>query len=803
MIRQRFFSFLNVSGLAVGSACFLLIYLFVKDELSYDKFHERSENIYRVNMTNIWVQGNDFFGSTGPGVAKAIRNDVPDAKEVVRLHHPFYGATQLITITNDNGETRSFEDASILAADSNFHKVFTLLPISGDPETALYNPRSLIMNESTALRYFGHTDVVGKHILIGREGKSISFRVTAVIEDLPEQSHFSFNLLVSMSSFPNIKRRENTWWWTTFVTYILIDEQTNPETVERKLAALPARYNNQEDVDRLNWTLKLQPLESIRLYSQNIPNRLGEVGSIQAVMMFSVVAILILLLSCVNFMNLSTARYADRVKEIGIQKVLGSTGFSLKSQFIVEAMIYSLISIIIGLGLAELGKILFNQISGKSLSINFFNNPELLLIVPCLVVVIGLLAGSYPAWVLTRFQPVDALKGKVKGMGNVQFRNVLVVFQFSISIGLVSIAFLIKDQLHFLKNKDLGFDQEHVVAVPHMEWLGANHEAFMNALENSTSFSGVSYTNSVPPDTWNQDLLQPMGTDVKELSVTLMNADANFSDMLGLKLLAGRNFFPEGAGDLKSVILNESAAINLGYIKRGEDPDKVIGKQIKYYMDEPFRIIGVVRDFHFWALNLEVEPLAIFHKDADMWQPDGKFVIARLTGQSSAEYKEAIGYIESQWDKISGGLPFSYYFIDDRFDDAFKAETRFGKIIDSATFLALFIATLGLTGLITYTTEQRTKEFGIRKVLGATMMQLITLISRDFFKLLAFAMVIGTVASILFTQNWLSSYPIRVPISPMIFILTTLCVVVLILAINSIIVGINTQKNPSTILRDE
>ncbi len=802
MLRERFFSILNIAGLAVGSACVILIYLYVSDEFSYDKFHKNGENIYRVNMTNIWIQSNDFFGSTGPGVAEAIKTNVPEAREVIRLHYPYYGSSQLIVLDTDKGK-KTFDESDILATDPNFFDVFTIEPLQGDISTALDEPNSVILDETTANNYFGQTDVVGRQFSIGDGEDRLSVLVKAVVKDLPQQSHFSFNILISMNSFPNIQRRAETWWWTTFVTYVMLDENSDPRQVQSKLSTLPSQYLDQEDVERLNWTLRLQPLFDVYLGSNQINNRLGPVGNMQNTLVFSMVAFLILLLSCANFMNLSTARYAERAKEIGIQKVLGSTTSNMRWQFLMEALLFALMGVIIGLGLAELLKGEFNALSGKDLSINIFERIDLLLIIFGLVIGMGFLAGAYPAWFLTRFKTVEVLKGKVRQTGNMGFRNLMIIFQFSISIALISTTFLIRDQLSFLTNKDLGFDEEHVLAIDHLEWLGTDADALKRNLSTNAQFRNVSFTNAVPPNAWNQDIARPMGSEVKELSVTMLNADHEFLPALDLTLLAGRNFFESGEGDHKSVILNEASAHAMGFMNPGDDPDEVIGKKLKYSGEEEFTVIGLLKDFNIWNVQYTIEPIAIFHAEAPMWKPDRNFLILKLNGETKEDYEQSIATVKEEWNEVSGGLPFYYFFVDDEFDNSFSAEMKFGKVIDIATFLAVFIAVLGLIGLISYTTEQRSKEFSIRKILGASIGQLIKLITWDFLKLLLISMVVGALAGFWFGNKWLEDFTLSIGISPINFVVATAITLCLVLIINTIIVIFNANKNPANTLRNE
>ncbi len=802
MIRERFFSILNVVGLAVGSCSVIMIFLYVSDELSYDTFHQNGSSIYRVNMTNIWIQGNDVFGSTGPGVAGAIREKVPGVKEVVRLHYPWLGGTQLVSVSENNGEQKAFEEWNILAIDPNFFDVFSVSPLAGEFQDSFDEPNTVILTKNTAIRYFGTEDVVGRQLSIGQRENKRTVQVRGVVEDYPDQSHFDFNILITMNSFPNIKRRENTWWWTTFVTYVLIDEQTDIGQIKSQLAELPAAYNSAEDVERLNWELFLQSFGDIYLNSRNIPNRLGPQGSRQNVMAFSLVALLILFLSCVNFMNLSTARYSNRVKEIGIQKVLGSSNGQIRIQFLTEALIYSTIAVILGLGMVELFKGGFNNIAEKSLEINVFKDPLIILMVIGLILFTGFIAGTYPAWFLTRFKVVEVLKGKLKISGNLSFRNILVIFQFAISIALISMAFIVRDQLKFITQKDLGFDEEHVLTVNRLEWLGTSTDAFVNSLENSPYFQQVSKSKAVPPYTWNQDIIQPINSEVEELSVTQLHADPSFSSVLGLELVAGRYFFESGEGDKSSVIINESSAVSMGFMNPDEDPTEVIGKRIRT-QNEDFQVIGVLKDFNFWSVQMDVEPMALFSLDAPMWQPERTYLITRMTQKDQDGYENTLKFLEEEWNKHSGGLPFSYMFMNDEFDEAFRNEMKLGKIIDIATVLALFIAVLGLVGLISYTTEQRTKEFGIRKVLGASLTQLIGLLTRDFVRLLLVSLLFGVGISYLVSVEWLKDFNDAVSISPLNFIIAATIILALILVINGAIVSRNARKNPATTLRDE
>ena len=805
MARQKFFTTLNLLGLSVGAACFLLIYIYVTDELSFDKFHQDSDRLYRVNMTNIWIQSNEVFGSTSPAVMEAIENDIPEVEVILRLHPPYYFSEQIVSLRQIDGEKRTYQESDILASDDGFFDLFTFPMIEGDPATALTNPNSIVITKSHAEKYFKGVSAIGKSISIGIGENEKTFGVTGVIDDLPDQSHFHFDLLVSMNSFPYIKRRSNSWIWTTFVTYLRLDPNADLKKVNESLAKLPAKYVGQERAEEKNWKLALHNIEDIRLYSDRIYNRLGPIGNIDNVLIFSSIAVLILLLSCINFMNLSTAKFTVRAKEIGLQKVMGSSRANIRWQFLIESTLFSFISIILGLGLAELARPFFNQLAGKEISLNLFTHPELLLVILILTLIIGIISGTYPAWFMTRFKVIDAIKGKISNTGSRNtFRNALVVFQFTISIALISASFLVKDQLEFLKAKDVGFQKEQVIIIPHLEWMADKGEVFGKELIKNGIFDEVAISNAVPPNVWNQENLTPLGSPkTTDLAVTCLTADAHFIPILDLPLKAGRNFFAEGEGDLNKVIVNEECAIQMEWIKPGEDPSAVLGKQLSYYGDEMFEVVGVMEDFNFWALNNPIEPLAIFHPEASTFQGGNTFLTARVNETNQESYEQLIDQVSGVWLSIYPNLPFTYQFMDDIFDQAFTSQRRFGNILDVFSVLAIIIAILGLTGLIAYTTEQKTKEFGIRKVLGASVTSLIQLISLDFLKLLVVAVLLGSFFSWYFGIEWLRNFTYQSPISVNIFIISAALIMTLVLVITSFIVGRNAKKNPATVLRDD
>lgn len=804
MLRQKFFTVLNLLGLAAGSACFLLIYLYVVDEYSYDQFHLNKDQLYRVNMTNIWVESNEKFGSTSPAVATAMQNDLPQIEHIVRLHAPHSFGDQIVSIIKPNGERISFKETGILASDPEFFQVFTFPIVAGDQQTALAAPNSIIITEEYALKYFQKRSALGEQITIGAGDNKKTFEVTAVVKDLPEQSHFHFDFLTSLNSYNHVVDKSDSWIWTTFITYVVLNKKTNLETINQSLAQLPAKYVGEEEALRKNWTLELQAISDIRLRSGDIHNRLGPVGSQSRVNIFISVAVLIMVLSCINFMNLSTARFGQRAKEIGLKKVLGSTQNQIRRQFLTESLILSSIAVLFGFGLAELLKPFFNQLANKSLYFDLLQKPTILWVMLTMIITTGLFAGSYPAWFMTRFKLVDSLKStNLKTPGRFNFRNSLVMFQFTISIALISTSFLVRDQLSYLDNKEVGFDSENLIVVEHLEWMKDQGALYRHQIADAGILQAPSLTSDVPPYCWNQDKLKPLNSKkTDELSVTFIMTDAHFIPSLDLKLVAGRNLFQEGNGDIQSIIINEKCARQMEWLAEGEDPEKVLGKKVSYYGDLEFQVVGILKDFNFWSLNSPIESLAIFHKDVPMWR-GRNLLVGRIPAGNQDSYLNTINQLKKTWIEINPGIPFDYHFIDQSFEASFRGQQQFATVLNTFTILAIAIAILGLIGLISFTTEQRTKEFGIRKVLGAKFKHLLGIISYDFLKLLGLAVIFGTALTLYFGNQWLSNFTYQTSVSPLIFLLSGGIVLTLIMMISFTITKVNSSKNPATVLRDD
>ena len=421
-----------------------------------------------------------------------------------------------------------------------------------------------------------------------------------------------------------------------------------------------------------------------------------------------------------------------------------------------------------------------------------------------LVLLIGLASGFYPAWFMTRFKITDSVKGKISTNGSKSgFRNALVLFQFTISIALIASSFLVKDQLSYLQNRDLGFDEEKIVVIRNLQWMQDEGKLYAERLKNEGVFPNTAVTNSVPPNAYYQDNFRPLNsTKTEELAVTMMNADPGFPEVLGLELLAGRFLFESGEGDYNKLIINETCAIQMEWMKEGDDPSSVLGKEMNYYGDN-FQVVGVLKDFNFWSLNNPIEPLAILHINANVFKGESRFLAATVDGTNIKSYESTLSQAEKVWYELNPNLPFEYHFMNQSFDRAFGGQRRFGSVLDTFSIVAIIIAILGLTGLIAFTTEQKTKEFGIRKVLGATMAHLVKIVSIGFLKLLAVGSIIGSLLAWQFGQMWLANFAYSRPISPGIFVAGALLIFTLIIGISLMIIGQTARQNPATVLRDD
>lgn len=815
--RQKLFAGINLLGLTVSLISTLLIFLYVQHELSYDKFHHHADRIYRVNQTFIWGEDNNHqFASTGPGVAFALDAELPEAELITSLHTP---GDFVFSYTNTSNEVFNFEENNVLAADSNFFRMFNFPLLSGDPTSALREVNTMVITESTAKKYFGDTNPIGKLIQVGNVGKSESFQtyeVTGVTKDNPDNSYIKYDVLLSISSFP-VRQHHMSWVWTQLETFIRLDPSADIETTRLKLAEIPRKYADETLRRAMNttyeeyiqsgkkWELFLQPLTSIHLPSEIVYNRINTSGNIKIVYAFAGVAAFIVLLSCINFMNLSTAQFTRRIKEASVRKILGLGKKELGISYFMEALAFCLIALILAIGFTQILLPLFNLVAGKQLALDFINNPEIIVLFIGLVLFMAIVSSFYPTVFLSSFHPVEAIKGKLKGgrEGRV-FRNSLVVFQFSISIILIICTSMVFRQLSYVAEKDTGFDKENLLVIKRVEGI-KDGESFMQASLNMPGVLNSSRCTSLPPMIWGGDKFSAEGMDKKTFPLNYTTADERFIPTMDIKVKFGRNFSEDFPGDAVRVILNETAVRSIGW----EMDESVVGKKIETPDGEmKWEVAGVVSDFNYWTLASPIEPLAIFHINSvqhgdHIFPGSRQFLVLRIAPQDSKAWDATFTSLGNLWKQHAGDIPFHYEFVDDTFAEMFASHEQFGKMLTILASLAILIASMGLLGMIIYSLEQRSKEIGIRKVSGANAWNILTLISTGYTKLIIIAFVIGAPVAWWIMQQWLSDFAYRTPLSLWVFLLTgvgTLLLAILITGYHSVKAALT---NPVEVLKDE
>lgn len=827
-IRHRQFTLLNILGLSIGITTCLLISLYVQDELSSDNFHQNKSRLFRVNQSFIWGDWNDQMSTTGPNTALALRADIPEFEHVTRVlpTGPFG-----VSYQHQSRGITSFLEERHLIVEEDFLDIFSFEVVEGPSSGVLDEPFQIVITEATARKYFGEESALGKTlhmkgtVLEGNAEKEETWRpftVTAVLRSPPENSHIQFDMLTSMSSYPVIKSNESTWVWTAFVNYALVKEGTDLAVLNDKMQSIPPKWAestlqrvfNQtfEELEKSGkaWQLHLQPIEDIYLDAQ-LNNSLGSTGSKKYIKIFSAVGFIILALSCFNFMNLSTARSANRAKEVGVRKVLGSHTKWLVRQFIFESVLYALISTVFAIVAAEMALPFFNDFAQKELSLYAqLSNPLIIALLVGFVVVLGYVAGIYPAHYLSSFKPVEVLKGQLSsGKKGRTIRNALVVFQFSASLALIVSTFFVHKQLWFTAGFDVGYDKEHVLQLHNIEHLESQADVLKNLLAENANVKIIGQSHEVPPNVNRGDIVRAdQSTD--DTFMARMKTDQAYLELLSPNWLAGRNFDPSRATDkISSVVLNAAAVRALGYgLPSGYGNDSPIGKFI-FRGDRKFEIIGVMDDFNFNSLKKEVLPLIVYHIENPFLPDSGtspSFFSLRLDPQmlsSGKSVQSFISEVESSIRNLDSAFPFEYSFMDQSFESSFRSEQRMGNILNVFTTMALIIACLGLFGLAAFSAEQRTREFGIRKVLGAKVTDLVVLISSEFTRLILVSVLIASPVAYYFVKSWLSGFAYQTPISAWVFVLAGVAALVVAWSTIGLQFVKTARLNPIDAIKDE
>jgi putative ABC transport system permease protein len=787
--RKRAYSFINVTGLAVGMACCFLIFLYVHFELSYDRFHQKADRIYRV--VGDWRSSGEtlhWYVTPGP-LARSIKSEFPQVQEVTR----FINGTVLIQKGNFK-----FQETHTIYADSSIFSVFDFPLQYGDPRTALKEPNSVVLSETAAQKYFGHSNPVGQHLLL--TSLNLPGIVTGVMKDIPVSSHIKADMMVSMATYSRSLQPwvEQDWGSYLYSTYLLLSPGSDPAILQGKLPALVEKSEGTELRNKnSSYALRLEPLTSIYLHSSyGAPVS----GNIDNVHILTVIGIFILLIAGVNFINLSTARSVERAKEVGIRKCAGAKSGQLIGQFLIESMLITVVAFTLALALCHFLLPLFNQLSGKTISGGIFDSMAYPFWLLMLALGVGLLAGVYPALVLSSFKPVVVLKGHFSsGSRGAILRKSLVVAQYTISISLIVSTIVVYSQLNFMQHQPLGFDKDQLLIVYDYGDRGAlafqKDIAAIPAVQSSTLTStipGRSY-NSNGNDVWPDDIENSKGK-WQRIKLAFYNTDANFLPLYKIRLLAGRNFYKDTHNDSANVIINKTAALSLGYTV--STLGQLIGQRTRGSGDSTFNtIIGIVDDFHFHSLREPIQPLCL-QTDKGYWQ----FLTIKI---NTDNLPGTIRALAAQWQKSVPIRPFNYFFLDEDFNSQYNAEERFGRLFIYFSALALFISSLGLLGLSAYSTLQRTREIGIRKVLGASVSGIVGLLSGDFIRLVFLAFVIASPLSWLAMHRWLQGFAYRTTLNPGIFVLAgagALLIAVLTISFQAIKAAL---ANPVNSLRTE
>jgi len=787
ILKDRTYSLLNVTGLTIGITCSMFLLMYILHELSYDRYHENAKNIYRV-VSNIKETDNAFTWAVAQiPLADELRDNYPEVQNAVR----FFGTGRTIY---KNGEKQFYEEEFYLT-DSTVFDMFTYKFIHGEPATALDNPFTLVLTETTAKKYFSDiSEAVGQSI---QNEAGEEFKITGIIEDVPLNSHFIFDGLISRST-----RRDFVGSWGNFgvFTYIQLPEGYDLSKMYTSFdKIIKERVNPIFEQFGIKIVYELQPILDIHLYSK-IQDEAEEGGDITYIYIFASVAAFMLLIACINYMNLATARSVNRAKEVGVRKVMGSQRRQLIAQFIAESVVIALIAMVISLVLIYVLLPTFNSLANKSLPFSYIFQGPIILSLLAIVIFVGIVGGSYPAFYLSGFSPINVLKGKLttKG-GSAVFRKFLVAFQFMISIFMLISTLIVFDQLQFMRNKDLGFEKERVVRIGMNERaLREKSQVLINQLKQMPEISSVGTASSSPGLGIGKLLLKVEDNEGKlvDRGVDLYAADYDFVSTLGMKVVTGRDFSREFPSDTTfGALVNESMVKRMSW----ENP---IGKKFVFSDGNPDTpdnertVVGVVKDYHQNSLYDPIEPLMI------LMAPRNGFVFVRT---EEGDVRKSLAAIESAWKEIFPTYTFEYDFLDADFNSQYQADEKRSQIFTAFSGLTIVIACLGLLGLAAFTTEQRTKEIGVRKVIGASVQNLVVLISKEFFLLVGIGMIVAFPLAWFFTNDWLQNFAYRIELKgewPT-FILSALLAFIITLMTVGFHVVRAASANPVKSLRDE
>lgn len=792
--KDKGYFIINILGLGIGLTSFIFISMYVLHEFSYDRWHKKHKNIYRVTVTSKSNDHDMAMARTGAPMASALLNDIPEVELVTRLRK---SGERLISYKD-----KKFVESNLIFADSSFFEIFDFKLITGNLDDVLIEPRSIILSESSVKKYFGSEYPIGKNLSIGSD--TVFYVVKGVVEDAPINSHFHYDMIASMSSLR--ASRSEQWTNHNLYTYLLAHEGTTKEIIETKMEPFIEKYIG-PDLARFagismadfkergeSYTFNLQAIKDIH-FKSNLHGEIEANGNITYINIFSIIALFILIIAIINFINLSTAKSTSRAKEVGVKKTIGATKLGLIIQFIGESILLTLVAAFLACLLVQILGYNFNQLLGFKLPNFFFTNIKGNFLISGLVILVGILAGIYPAFVLSAFRPVTVLKGSISvGNKSKWLRQGLVIFQFTISITIIIGAIVINNQLSYLQKKNLGFDKGQLLVVKNPYTLGGQIEAFKQELRQNPNILNIANSLSIPGKDYSiHSMLNADESDKNRYQIMHNQVSIEYPKALGLELIEGRFFSKEFGTDSSAVLINETAAKLLGF----DDP---IGKTILRILNHDnftrMRVIGVVKDYHTESLHSTISPLCLSIIPFN----GSPYLIIRL---NTSNTNETIDLIDKTWTSYNNRQPLQYYFFDQEYASLYTTESKTSHLFNIFAFLAIFIACLGLLGLITYSSVVRKKEIGIRKVHGASVFSIIKLLSTEVLTLILISTLIAWIISYFGVKSWLQGFANHISIQPLIFIIAAL----IALLIGCLAISIQTSraasKNPIDALKYE
>jgi len=803
LIRHKAYSLINISGLAIGLASAVLILLYVQDELGYDKFHENYDQIYRVGLHS-FKEGNERIVAV---------TDVPLAQTLVQDFPEVTSSTRLFTFVGEpivSYKENSFLEDRFFYADSSFFSVFKTRFLSGDPATALTRPNTIVITDEMAEKYFGSEEPLGKNIDITVESMfdrftKTEFEVTGVVKKYPENSHLKFNFLGSMESMDYINRI--SWMNYMVYTYLHLNEGYSPDMLEAKFPEMLMKYVGPKWEQAFGTTMEesfnrgvkygyfLQGISDIHL-GQEIEMELEPGGNVASIYIFSIIAMFLIIIASINFMNLTTAQSSTRAREVAIRKVVGSTRSKLITQFLTESLLLSFVALLIGVILVGFVLPPFNALAGKELSFDLVHNRGLIPALLILGLIVGLLSGSYPAFFLSSFQPVRILKGKlVSGLKSRYLRGALVIFQFSVAIILFISTIIVSRQMNFIQDKDLGYEKENLVVISRVEALEAQKEAYKQEFSTFPDIIQSGFTNSLPGRIFATNIFRPEGTTAESIqTINHWIVDYDLQKTMNMEMTQGRWFSRDFLSDTTGVILNEAAAKLLGM----EDP---VGKDLLLLSgigggEISLNIIGVIKDFHYQSIHETIQPLVITFISSQY----SNYLVVRIQPEN---YQRTLNQLKRMWDKFVPEQPFEYSILEDDLSTAYSDDLRTGTIFKIFSILAIFISLLGLIGLASYTAVRRTREIGVRKIMGAPVLEIIKMLTREVIIHIGISTLIAWPIGYYFMKSWLQNFAFRVDLGFLSFLMASMVALLIALLTVGFRAYIAATANPADSLRHE